>query len=114
LFNNSIYALSKTTFPKIEVQFVEDEDYFHLYFSDNGPGVPSDCDTKIFAPFFTTKPVGAGTGLGLSISNKIIQSYGGSLKLDRTRGNSCFHIKLSKMHDHKNIGTDAEIFKFSS
>lgn len=114
LFSNSIYALSKTTFPKIEIQFIEDENDFHLYFSDNGPGVPAEYDTKIFAPFFTTKPVGAGTGLGLSISNKIIQSYGGSLKLDRSRGNSCFHIKLSKNQDRKQTGPDAEIYKFSS
>lgn len=114
LFNNSIYALSKTTFPKIEIQFSEDENDFHLYFSDNGPGVPLEYDTKIFAPFFTTKPVGAGTGLGLSISNKIIQSYGGSLTLDRSRGNSCFHVKLSKKNEHKQTGTDAEVYKFSS
>lgn len=96
LFNNSVYALAKTTSPKIEIQFNEDDKYYHLYFSDNGPGVPPECDTKIFAPFFTTKPVGAGTGLGLSISNKIVQNYGGSLELDRARGNSCFHVKLEK------------------
>ncbi len=114
LFNNSIYALSKTVFPKIEVQFIEDETCFHLYFSDNGPGIPQEYESKIFAPFFTTKPVGAGTGLGLSISNKILQSYGGSLTLDRSRGNSCFHIVLSKIQDHKQTGNDAKIFKFSS
>ncbi|AGH96009.1 sensor histidine kinase [Pseudobdellovibrio exovorus] len=115
LFNNSIYALSKTTFPTIDVHFVEDSQNYHIYFKDNGPGVPEDFDTKIFAPFFTTKPVGAGTGLGLSISNRIIQSYGGSLSLDRTHGNSCFYIKLPRAYPQDFPADGAtDIYKYSS
>lgn len=114
LFNNSIYALSKTVSPKIEVQFCEDAEFYHLYFSDNGPGIPSENDSKIFLPFFTTKPIGAGTGLGLSISNKIIQSYGGTLRLDRARGNSSFHITLSKVDSYVSKSDEPEIFKYSS
>lgn len=94
LFNNAAYALSNTPFPKIKVDMVSDENFHHLFFSDNGPGIPPENESKIFSPFFTTKPVGKGTGLGLSVCLRIINSYNGSLSLDRSRGNSCFHIKL--------------------
>lgn len=45
---------------------------------DNGPGIPEEHLSKIFLPFFTTKPTGEGTGLGLSISYDIItKGHGG-------------------------------------
>ncbi|MGB7220386.1 MAG: HAMP domain-containing sensor histidine kinase [Vicinamibacterales bacterium] len=46
---------------------------------DNGPGIQSEYESKLFQPFFTTKPVGKGTGLGLSVSYGIIHSYGGTI-----------------------------------
>jgi len=39
---------------------------------DNGLGIAEDIRSRIYDPFFTTKPVGEGRGLGLSISHKII------------------------------------------
>lgn len=41
--------------------------------TDNGPGIATENQDKIFDTFFTTKPSGIGTGLGLSISRQIIQ-----------------------------------------
>ncbi|MBD2040619.1 GAF domain-containing protein [Microcoleus sp. FACHB-672] len=39
---------------------------------DNGPGMTEAVKSKLFDPFYTTKPVGKGTGLGLSISYEIV------------------------------------------
>ena len=47
--------------------------------SDTGAGIPEDQLSRIFNPFFTTKPVGEGTGLGLSISYGIIERHGGTI-----------------------------------
>jgi len=49
--------------------------------SDNGVGMTEKVRSKLFTPFFTTKPVGKGTGMGLSISRKIlIEKHCGQLE----------------------------------
>ena len=47
--------------------------------SDNGPGVPEKVASRIFRPFFTTKP--HGTGLGLALVQKIIVTHNGRVNL---------------------------------
>lgn len=50
---------------------------------DNGTGIPESVRSKIFQPFFTTKPTGQGTGLGLSLSYDIItKGHGGEMSVD--------------------------------
>ncbi|WP_439399354.1 GAF domain-containing protein [Bradyrhizobium sp. PMVTL-01] len=54
---------------------------------DNGTGIPSEVKSKIFNPFFTTKPAGEGTGLGLSMTHDIIvKQHGGTIKVDTEPG----------------------------
>lgn len=50
--------------------------------ADNGSGIPTDIQSRIFETFFTTKPVGQGTGLGLAISHQIItQKHQGQIRV---------------------------------
>jgi signal transduction histidine kinase len=48
--------------------------------ADTGPGIAEDVKGRIFEPFFTTRV--KGTGLGLSIVRNIIESHGGSIRLE--------------------------------
>lgn len=50
--------------------------------SDTGKGISQENLSKIFSPFFTTKPVGQGLGLGLSISYGIVQDHGGRIDVE--------------------------------
>jgi signal transduction histidine kinase len=49
-----------------------------IVIEDNGPGIPVHDLTKIFYPFFTTKP--RGTGLGLSLVQKIVMAHNGRIE----------------------------------
>jgi two-component system NtrC family sensor kinase len=62
-------------------------------FTDSGPGVQD--ASRVFDPFYTTKPVGKGTGLGLSICYGIVTEHGGTIRVRNlaTRG-ACFTIEL--------------------
>ena len=51
--------------------------------SDNGRGMEQEVISRIFEPFYTTKPLGKGTGLGLSISHQIVvEKHNGQLTCD--------------------------------
>ena len=54
--------------------------YLEISVADRGIGVPEGLMTKIFDPYFTTKPT--ASGLGLAISYSIVKKHGGVLLLE--------------------------------
>jgi PAS domain S-box-containing protein len=54
--------------------------------TDFGVGIDPGIISKVFNPFFSTKPEGIGTGLGLSICRSIIEDYRGILEIESTPG----------------------------
>ncbi len=73
---------------------VEDNSIF-VEFTDSGPGVKD--SSRVFDPFYTTKPVGKGTGLGLSICYGIVTEHGGTILVKNVppRG-ATFRIELPR------------------
>ena len=69
------------------------EQKLFVEFTDSGKGVKD--PTRVFDPFYTTKPVGKGTGLGLSICYGIVTEHGGSIRVKNVppRGAS-FRIEI--------------------
>jgi PAS domain S-box-containing protein len=94
LINNAVDAILEAS-PEgdIWVQTGSDADLLFVELTDSGPGVKD--PSRVFDPFYTTKPVGKGTGLGLSICYGIITEHGGRILVKNTppRGAN-FRIEL--------------------
>ncbi len=56
-----------------------DGDMVFIKISDDGCGIEDEKLSRIFDPFYTSKPVGEGTGLGLSLSFGIIEKHKGKI-----------------------------------
>ncbi len=66
--------------------------------SDSGVGIPKENLSRIFDPFYSTKPVGEGTGLGLAIVHGIVRSLNGSITVASEEGvGTTFRVELPTM-----------------
>ena len=94
MVNNAVDAiLERSTEGELWVRTAMEGDRLVIEFADSGPGVKD--PSRVFDPFYTTKPVGKGTGLGLSICYGIVTEHGGSIRVRNvpSRG-ACFTIEL--------------------
>ncbi len=64
---------------RIEVNIQKSENSVRIRIADDGKGIP--VMDKIFEEGFTT---GSGSGLGLYIVKKLVESFGGSIKVERS------------------------------
>jgi two-component system NtrC family sensor kinase len=79
------------------VRTTEEKRWVIIAIKDTGIGIPTAELDKICDPFYTTKSPDKGTGLGLSISLKIIDEFGGKLRIESEEGTgSEFFIYLKK------------------
>lgn len=63
----------------LSIKLFKDEHICHIQITDTGTGIPEDEIDKIFEPFYTSKDF--GTGLGLVVCKRILQSFGGEIKI---------------------------------
>ena len=59
-------------------------DRVELIVHDNGPGIAPSIQSRVFEPFFSTRP--AGTGLGLAVVKTVTEAHGGALALESAEG----------------------------
>lgn len=79
------------------VRTAQEKRWVIISVKDSGVGIPTAELDKICDPFYTTKSPDKGTGLGLSISLKIIDEFGGKLRIKSEEGKgSEFIIYLKK------------------
>ncbi|MFI5234975.1 MAG: nitrogen regulation protein NR(II) [Gemmatimonadales bacterium] len=73
----------------------EREDEVVAEVEDTGVGMSPSEISKIFEPFYTSKPPGRGTGLGLSICYGIVQQHHGRISVDSAPGmGTIFRVTL--------------------
>jgi C4-dicarboxylate-specific signal transduction histidine kinase len=64
---------------QIIIEAVPSEGGVRVGVRDTGPGLSPEILSRLFEPFYTTKPEGMGMGMGLSICRSIIEAHGGRL-----------------------------------
>jgi signal transduction histidine kinase len=95
LIDNAIDALAKQCNGKITLNTSRHGNYVLIEIADNGPGIPSNIQSRIFEPFFTTKEIGQGTGIGLDLVYRIVVvEHHGNINCFSEPGNTKFQVKL--------------------
>jgi len=95
LFVNANDAMEGRSDSCLAIAVEKNDSNVDIYIDDNGPGISQDKLTKIWEPFFTTKPAGKGTGLGLPLCRTMIERNGGRLGVEnRKTGGVRFRISL--------------------
>jgi signal transduction histidine kinase len=93
LIDNAIQAMPDGG--TLTVRTFREDDHVVVEIGDTGVGIPTELQSKIFEPFFSTKPVGQGTGLGLDISYRVVtQRHGGDLRVISRPGDTRFLVRL--------------------
>ena len=82
VIKNSLEAMKRHGTLRIHTDL--DDTHVLIRFVDTGGGMSAENLSRVFEPYFTTKP--AGTGLGLLIVRRIVREHGGELSIESEKG----------------------------
>lgn len=99
LVNNAIDAAKSGSEAWVLVKLFDEGENVILQVFDSGSGISVENESKLFQPFFTTKPSGEGTGLGLSIVKRILDQHEATISLDRDSNHTCFNILFKRIDE---------------
>jgi signal transduction histidine kinase len=103
LLLNSIDAVADRPDPSIVVRGANNGRLVNIDWSDNGVGIPPENLSRVFEPFFSTKPPD-GTGLGLAVVKRIVDLHNGTIRVDSTPGErTTFHLQLPAKQERGNV-----------
>lgn len=82
----------------IKIKTYNDGEFICVDIEDNGVGIRSEHQNRLFENRFTTKSSDEGTGLGLNISRRFVRSYGGDIEFitSEPRCRTLFRIRFPK------------------
>jgi signal transduction histidine kinase len=83
---------------RLGISAVARADHTEVCVWDDGPGIAEDARAKVFSPWFTTRP--EGTGLGLAVTQRIIQSFGWTIEIERRGSLTTFVLRAPLTPHH--------------
>jgi two-component system sensor histidine kinase HupT/HoxJ len=97
LVQNAVDVIEGQPHKRLQISGGADGERAWISVADSGPGIPATDLSKLFDPFYTTKPVGKGTGLGLYISYGLARELGGELSAaNGPEGGAVFTLSLPR------------------
>jgi signal transduction histidine kinase len=99
LIGNAIEHMGDGEENRIAVEITESENGHDIAVSDNGCGIAPEHQERIFEVFQSIgrKDGRRGSGIGLAIVKKIVETHGGRVWVESTRGEgSTFHVHLPR------------------
>jgi len=95
LLKNAIQAIPEERDGEIHVNLEDNTEEILIEITDNGVGIETEVQDKLFVPNFTTKTT--GMGLGLAIAKNIIELSGGTISFTTALNETTtFILKLPK------------------
>ena len=82
VIKNSLEAMKRRGILRIHTDMNDTQ--VLISFVDTGGGMSAEDLSRVFEPYFTTKP--SGTGLGLLIVRRIVREHGGELSIESSEG----------------------------
>lgn len=114
LLSNSFKFTSKGGYVKVSIT-KGDDNYIDISVEDNGLGIPSEMQKKVFNKFVQVESEEnyCGTGIGLSLVKSIMEAHGGKVELEsKYKEGSRFILKLPDRDVKDKEAEDLSYLKF--
>ena len=98
LFNNAFEAMPEGGTLSVSSYVLERGDglVVEIRVKDTGRGISQEIADRLFEPYFTTRS--GGTGLGLAIAKRIVEGYGGEIRIQSAPGEGTTVIIVLPIH----------------
>jgi PAS domain S-box-containing protein len=88
-------AFQATEAGSVTLRLSADEGWVTIAVADTGPGIDEEVRSRMFQPFYTTKPRDEGLGLGLVLVKHVVEAHNGTIEVASEPGRgSTFTIAL--------------------
>jgi C4-dicarboxylate-specific signal transduction histidine kinase len=108
LLSNALRALDGTSAPSLRLEvvaFPEPE----IRIRDNGPGIAPEVKARLLQDPVTTYAGAGGHGMGMIFCNRIMQSFGGCLRIESTVGaGTTVTMGFPSFNSHMHTADDEE------
>ncbi|TFG30811.1 PAS domain S-box protein [Candidatus Thorarchaeota archaeon] len=76
----------------VTIEIMSKDDFIYITFSDDGPGISKEIESRLFEKGAST----TGGGFGLYLTKKVVEGYGGKIEYlkDNNRSGATFRIQL--------------------
>lgn len=101
LIINAIEAMEGRNDSQLRLETRKDGNKCRITISDNGTGMDKEALSRIFEPYFTSKP--KGNGLGLTNTQNIVLNHNGEISVESVPGKGTEFVIILKMGNQADV-----------